>query len=136
MAEATAWFVVIANGPGARAHVVAGLDGVRDALLPLVLAGRADIGPESLGGMLAAIEDPVLWAPHGEGDGRPYWHLWVPLEAGSVSVQRLTTAPPQPDADQARARAALLRRTLAETRDALLALAADIAPHRAAGPST
>ena len=133
-AEATAWFVVIANGPEAGARLVAGLDGVRDALLPLVLAGRADIAPDSLAGMLAAIEDPALWARHGEGDGRPYWHLWIPLEAGSVSIQRLTVAPPQPEADQARASAALLRRRLGEIQAELLTLAASLAPHKGTGP--
>ncbi|TDG30542.1 hypothetical protein [Paracraurococcus ruber] len=111
-APETDWFVVIVNGPAARAEVVAGLDGVRDVLLPLVLAGRADAAPDSPAGMLAAIEDPALWAPHGEGDGRPYWHLWVPVEGGSVSVQRLTEPPPQPE--RTLARTAELRALLAD----------------------
>ena len=38
-AESAAWFVVIANGTDPKASVVAGLDGVREALIPLVLAG-------------------------------------------------------------------------------------------------
>jgi hypothetical protein len=133
--ESSAWFVVIANGAEAGASVVAGLEGVRQALLPLVLAGRADGSPESLAGMLAAIEDPALWAPHGVGDGRPFWHLWVQAESGSVSVQRLTAAPPQPAIEAAEARAASLRRVLEQTRLALTALAADLAPYRTPGTS-
>ena len=131
--EGSAWFVVIANGAEAHATVVAGLDGVREALVPLVLAGRADVSPESLAGMLASIEDPALWAPHGAGDGRPFWHLWVPTDGGSVSVQRLTAAPPQPAVEQAEAKAASLRRTLEHTQQALNALATELAPYRTPG---
>jgi hypothetical protein len=130
--EGSAWFCVIANGAEAQACVVAGLDGVREALVPLVLAGHADASPESLASMLAAIEDPAIWAPHGTGDGRPFWHLWVQTEGGSVSVQRLTAAPPQPDAEEAAAKAVSLREALEQAQDALTALAEDLAPFRKA----
>lgn len=129
-AESAAWFVVIANGTDPKASVVAGLDGVREALIPLVLAGRADLSPDSLAGMLASLEDPALWAPHGVGDGRPYWHLWVPLEAGSVSIQRLTAAPPQLAAEAAQREAAILRRSLLEVHEALQALSRDLKNQR------
>ncbi|MEN0076999.1 MAG: hypothetical protein AAGC69_21630, partial [Paracraurococcus sp.] len=103
---------------------------VREALIPLVLAGRADLSPDSLAGMLASLEDPALWAPHGAGDGRPYWHLWVPLEAGSVSIQRLTAAPPQIAAEAAQREAAILRRSLLEVHEALQALSRDLRNQR------
>ncbi len=108
-------FVVILNAAAsaaARAEIVAGLEGVRDSLLRGVWAGAGEaLAPADLAALLAALEDPASWLGHGIGDGRPYWHWWAPLGAGSVSVQRLTAMLPA----QIRATAAM--------RDAATALA-------------
>ncbi len=87
-------FVVTVNGPNAGAEVVRGLEGVRDAVLRVVWReGRGEV-PRDIEGHLARLEDAVAWSDHGAGDGQPYWHWWLGLQDGSVSVQRITAPLP------------------------------------------
>ena len=122
--EADAVFVVTVTGPSAWAEVVSGLDGVRGAFLQAVWRGPREAVPDDLGAHLASLADPGAWAAHGRGDGRPFWHWWLGLEDGSVSVQRLTAPlPADPHAlAQAAHRASRLKRTAA----ALAACAAEL----------
>ncbi len=122
--EADAPFVVTVNGPAARSEVVAGLDGVREAFLEAVWRGPRDAVPDDLGTHLASLGDPAAWAAHGRGDGRPFWHWWLGLEEGSISVQRVTAPlPADPRAAAGAAeRAAHLKRVAA----ALKACAAEL----------
>lgn len=110
---ADALFVVTVNGPAARAEIVAGLDGVREAFLQAVWRGPRSAVPDDLAAHLASLGDPGAWAEHGRGDGQPFWHWWLGLEDGSVSVQRVTGPPPvvAPAAGEVAERAEWLRRT-------------------------
>lgn len=83
-------FLVTLNGPASRSEVVAGLGGVRDALLRAVLHGPRDAVPDDLDGRLASLGDPAAWAVHGRGDGEPFWHWWTGFEQGSMSAQRIS----------------------------------------------
>lgn len=47
----------------------------------------------ALGRSIASLDDPTAWAPHGSGDGRPFWHCWLWYEGSSITVQRLTELP-------------------------------------------
>lgn len=119
-----ALFVVTVNGPAARSEVVVGLDGVREAFLRAVWRGPRDAAPDDLGAHLASLGDPAAWAAHGRGDGRPFWHWWLGLRDGSISVQRVTgalPADPRAEAD-AGERAERLRQAAA----ALAACAAEL----------
>ena len=80
--------------------------------------------PDDLGAHLAALGDPAAWAAHGRGDGRPFWHWWLGLGGGSVSVQRVTgPLPADPRAArEAAERAGRLKRAAA----ALSACAAEL----------
>lgn len=121
---ADALFVVTVNGPAATSEVVAGLDGVREAFLRAVWRGPRDAAPDDLGAHMASLGDPAAWAVHGRGDGRPFWHWWLGLRDGSVSVQRVTgTLPADPHAEaEAEERAERLRQAAA----ALAACAAEL----------
>ncbi|TCZ66680.1 hypothetical protein [Roseicella aquatilis] len=122
--ESAAWFVVISHGREAQARVVAGLDGVRAALAPILRAVAPQGLPDGAEDLLAALGDPGPWRRHGIGDGRPYWHLWLPLGDGSVAVQRLTV-PPEPG--QAGAGAAAIRQAMRPIEAELRSLAAELA---------
>ena len=88
-----ALFVVTIQGVVASAEVVEGLTGVGEALLRAAWRGSREAVPDDLAALLASLEDPAVWAAHGRGDGRPYWHWWGRLGDGSVAVQRLTATP-------------------------------------------
>lgn len=122
--QAEAAFIVTVNGPAARSEVVAGLDGVRGAFLRAVWHGPRDAVPDDLDAHLAELGDPAAWAKHGTGDGRPFWHWWLGLKDGSVSVQRVTGPLPHGPwaASEAEERAERLRRAAA----ALAACAAEL----------
>ncbi len=122
--EAGASFVVTVNGPLAGSEVVAGLDGVREAFLRAVWRGPRGAVPDDLGAHLASLGDPVAWAAHGRGDGRPFWHWWLGLKDGSVSVQRLTA--PLPTAPRAAAEAAGRAERLRRAAADLAACAAEL----------
>ena len=112
--EAEALFAVTVNGPAARSDIVAGLEGVREALLRAFWRGPRDgPAPDGLAAGLASLADPAAWAGHGRGDGRPYWHWWIGLGDGSVSVQRVT-GPLPADPREAAGRAERLRRAAAD----------------------
>jgi hypothetical protein len=83
-------FVVTVNGMRARCELVAGLDGVQEALLRALWSGPGEALSQDLAGHLASLREPAVWALHGEGDGRPFWHWWAGLGDNSVSIQRLT----------------------------------------------
>lgn len=104
--EAEAPFVLIVQGAAPWAGVVEGIEGVRDALSRILRGDpeRAVLG--EVAAILAALGSPATWRAHGEGDGRPFWHLWFGVEGGSVTVQRLT-APLPAAADLGRVRVAL-----------------------------
>ena len=133
--EADAPFVVTVNGPAARSEVVAGLDGVREAFLQAVWRGPRDAVPDDLAAHLASLGDPAAWAAHGRGDGRPFWHWWLGLEDGSVSVQRVTG--PFPTGPRAAAEAAGRTERLERAAAALAACATELraaAAGRGGGP--
>jgi hypothetical protein len=90
LAEAGSMFALTVNGPDARSEIVQGLEGVRDRVLAVVLRERNDANAHDLAMHIARLEDPAVWAEHGVGDGRPYWHWWLGLQNGSISVQRIT----------------------------------------------
>lgn len=119
MAEASSLFAVTINGPHARSEIVRGLDGVRDAVLAAILREQRDAIARDLEVRVARIEDVAAWVEHGVGDGRPYWHWWLGLPDGSISVQRITEPlPAEPafaaaEADR-RARLARAAQQLAE----------------------
>lgn len=121
--EAEALFVVTVNGPAARSDVVAGIEGVREALLRAFWSGTRDAAaaapPDGFAAGMESLGDPAAWAAHGGGDGRPFWHWWLGLGDGSVSVQRVTgrlPADPRAAADAA-GRAERLRRASAALAD-------------------
>ena len=87
-------FAVTVNGPNASAEIVRGLEGVREAVLRVVWREGREAIPRDIEGHLARLEDVVAWSDHGVGDGQPYWHWWLGLQDGSVSVQRITAPLP------------------------------------------
>jgi hypothetical protein len=112
LAEASALFAVTVNGPNAWSEIVRGLQGVRDAVLAAVLRERRDAVARDVEVRIARVEDAAAWVEHGVGDGRPYWHWWLGLSDGSVSVQRITAPfPTDPEriAEEAERRARLAR---------------------------
>ncbi|MFC7739560.1 hypothetical protein ACFQX4_28405 [Roseomonas sp. GCM10028921] len=67
-------FVVTVNGEGARCELAIGLDGVNEAFLRAFWSRPGEALPQELAESLASLRDPVAWALHGAGDGRPFWH--------------------------------------------------------------
>jgi hypothetical protein len=89
-AEANSLFVVTFNGRAAHSEVVVGLEGVREAILQGIWRDQREAISDELVRQLDSLEDAAVWAAHGDGDGRPFWHFWVGFADGSVAVQRLT----------------------------------------------
>jgi hypothetical protein len=118
--EASACFVVIIQGSTPWAGVVENIDGVKEALLRVLWKDPGSVVLEEVTSLLASLDDPIAWATHGSGDGRPFWHWWFGYEGGSVTVQRLT-APLQSDLTMGR-----LRSTLGEITDVLADCAAEL----------
>lgn len=87
-------FAVTVNGPNASAEIVWGLEGVREAVLRVVWRQGRGVIPRDIEGHLERLEDAAAWSDHGVGDGQPYWHWWLGLQDGSVSVQRITAPLP------------------------------------------
>ncbi|MDO9713181.1 hypothetical protein [Paracraurococcus lichenis] len=88
--EAAAHFVMIIQGAMPWAGVVEGIAGVKEALLRILWADPGNVVLEDVANLLASLDEPKIWAAHGTGDGRPYWHCWFGYEGGSVTIQRLT----------------------------------------------
>lgn len=110
--EATARFVVVAQGAAPEARVVEGLEAVKDAVLRAIWREAGQAALEEAADLAGSLDDPAAWARHGAGDGRPFWHWWLGFEGGSVAVQRLTADP--------------LRATLAECLPALAECGQDL----------
>jgi hypothetical protein len=91
--EAKSCFVLIIQGSPPWAGVVEGVEGVRAALMRILRTGSDRALVKDAAAAIASLDDPATWAPHGSGDGRPYWHWWLGYEGGSITVQRLTEPP-------------------------------------------
>jgi hypothetical protein len=91
-----ATFVVTINGPSASCMIVSGLSAVRTTIIEVLGGGQRESLPPGLRDRLAELGQAGMWACHGAGDARPFWHWWCGFPEGSVSVQRVTTALPQP----------------------------------------
>lgn len=109
-------FIATVNGRAARCEIVAGLEGVAEAFLQAAWSRAADAMPEDLAALHASLRDPAAWAPHGLGDGRPFWHWWAGLGDGSISFQRLTAALPAAGGEGPAVAVAALRACAAELR--------------------
>ncbi|MDO9713357.1 hypothetical protein [Paracraurococcus lichenis] len=88
--EASAHFVMIIQGAMPWAGMVQGIAGVKEALLRILWSDPGTVVLEGAATLLASLDEPKIWAAHGTGDGRPYWHCWFGYEEGSVTIQRLT----------------------------------------------
>jgi hypothetical protein len=91
--EAKSCFVLIIQGTLPWAGVVEGIEGVREALLRILWTDPEQALIKDVAAAIASLNDPAAWAPHGSGDGRPFWHWWLGYEEGSITVQRLTELP-------------------------------------------
>jgi hypothetical protein len=86
-------FVLIIQGAQPWAGVVEGIEGVRETLVRVLWKDPERALVKDVAAASASLDDPEIWASHGSGDGRPYWHWWLGYEGGSITVQRLTKRP-------------------------------------------
>jgi len=88
--EASSCFVLIIQGALPWAGVVDGIESVKEALMRILSTDPQQMLLQDVEAAFASLEEPMAWASHGAGDGRPYWHWWLGYEGGSITVQRLT----------------------------------------------